>query len=296
MRTVRHWTGREVRALRAAQRMSIREFAAHLGVSDRMVSKWEAAGEHIHPRPVNQAALDTSLSRSSPDVRARFAQFIATPPLLEDAAEPGSMLIRHPADGKQMALVPGGAFREGLADEASWLPAFYVDVHPTTNAEYGRFVAATGHRPPAHWVDGEWPEGLDNHPVVLVSWHDAQAYASWAGRALPTGEQWEKAARGAHGDSFPWGEQPLPHRCNAWEAGIGATTPVGRYVRGVSPYGAYDLCGNVWEWCATERMPNRFERKGGSFATPLSQCMPALGIDAPAELRTDDTGFRCVMG
>ncbi|MGH3468647.1 MAG: helix-turn-helix domain-containing protein, partial [Thermocrispum sp.] len=58
MRTVRHWTGREVRALRAAQRMSIREFAAHLGVSDRMVSKWEAAGEHFQPRPMNQAALD----------------------------------------------------------------------------------------------------------------------------------------------------------------------------------------------------------------------------------------------
>lgn len=296
MRTVRHWTGREVRALRAAHRMSIREFAAHLGVSDRMVSKWEAAGEQIRPRPVNQAALDTSLRRSGPDVRERFAEFVETPPLLDDAAEPGSRLIRHPADGKRMALVGGGAFREGLKAEMGWLPAFYIDVHPTTNAEYGRFVEATGHRPPAHWSAYGWPQDRGDHPVVLVNWHDARSYARWAGKALPTGEQWEKAARGQDGDSYPWGEQPLPNRCNAWEAGVGSTTPVGRYVRGASPYGVYDLCGNVWEWCATERMPARYERRGGSFATPLSQCLPALSMDGPAELRTDDTGFRCVMG
>jgi transcriptional regulator with XRE-family HTH domain len=73
VKTVQYWTGREVRCLRQAHRMSIREFAEHLGVSDRMVSKWEAAGEQIRPRPVNQAALDTVLARSAPDVRDRFA-------------------------------------------------------------------------------------------------------------------------------------------------------------------------------------------------------------------------------
>jgi len=296
MRTVRHWTGREVRALRAAKRMSIREFAAHLGVSDRMVSKWEAAGEQISPRPVNQAALDTSLRRSSPEVRERFAEFLSTPPLLDGAAEAESPIIRHPVDGKRMALVPGGPFREGLTSEPAWLPAFYIDIHPTTNAEYGRFVAATGHRPPAHWTDEGCPPERASHPVVLVSWHDAQAYAEWAGKSLPTGEQWEKAARGQFGDQFPWGDQPLPDRCNVWETGIGGTAPVGRYIRGASPYGVYDMCGNVWEWCATERVPGRYERRGGSFATPLSQCLPALSADGPAGLRADDTGFRCVMG
>lgn len=296
MKTVQHWTGREVRALRAAQRMSIREFAEHLGVSGRMVSKWEAAGTQIRPRPVNQAALDTVLARATADVRARFAQFIATPPVLEEVAEPVSKLIRHPADGKRMALVPGGAYREGLNGEPTWLPGFYIDVHPTTNAEYFRFLEDTGHRPPPYWTSGAWPLDLGNHPVVQVSWHDAQAYARWAGKSLPSSQQWEKAARGTQGDTFPWGEQPLPNRCNAWETGVGSTTPVGRYIRGASPYGVYDLCGNVWEWCETQRVPHRFDRKGGSFATPLARCLPALGVDAPAGLRTDDTGFRCVLG
>ena len=72
MATVQQWSGVEVRALREAKRMSIREFAAHLGISERMVSKWEAGREAIHPRPISQAALDTCLSRSDPDSRARF--------------------------------------------------------------------------------------------------------------------------------------------------------------------------------------------------------------------------------
>src|SRR5690606_39491908 len=164
MRTVRHWTGREVRALRAAMRMSIRDFAAHLGVSDRMVSKWEAAGEHISPRPVNQAALDTALRRSSPEVRERFAAFMSTPPLLDGAGEAERPIIRHPVAGKRMALVPGGPFRAGLDAEPDWLPTFYIDIYPTTNAEYGRFVAATGPRPAAHRTDGGWPPERASQP------------------------------------------------------------------------------------------------------------------------------------
>lgn len=296
MTTVRHWTGKEVRALRAAKRMSIREFAAHLGVSDRMVSKWEAAGEHIHPRPVNQAALDTSLSRSSADVRARFAQFLTAAPDLDEFVDAGAKLIRHPADGKRMAYVAGGAFLLGAANHSAWLPAFYIDVGPTTNAEYARFVLAAGQRPPAHWTDEGWLAEFGEHPVTLVTWHDAQAYASWAGKALPTGSQWEKAARGVHGDVYPWGNQALPHLANVAESGIGVTTPADRFRAGASAYGAYDLCGNVWEWCATETGPGRYDRRGGSFATPLSRCTPSSAAPAAASLLAEDTGFRCVIG
>jgi formylglycine-generating enzyme required for sulfatase activity len=97
--------------------------------------------------------------------------------------------------------------------------------------------------------------GLATHPVVYVTWHDANAYARWAGKTLPTAQQWEKAARGPQGRSYPWGDEPTAAKCNVAEAGIGATTPVFRYQSGVSPYGAVDMCGNVWEWTTTEAAP-----------------------------------------
>lgn len=302
MTTVRQWSGREIRALREAQRMSIRDFARHLGVSDRTVSKWEAGAEHIHPQPVNQAALDTSLTRSDPDVQARFALFVGStgvsPEPLNERLTPAPMptaeQLRHPSDGKLMVLVPGGEFFAGTGNEPLSLPDFYIDVYPTTNADYERFIDATGHPPPLHWGDDRFPQKLANHPVVFVNWHDAHAYATWAGKALPTGAQWEKAARGPHGDVYPWGDQPTPAKCSVREGRIGSTTPVNRYLSGASAYDVYDLCGNVWEWCSSETTPGRFELKGGAFTSPFSRCAPATFNDADATMSDDDTGFRCV--
>lgn len=302
MTTVRQWSGREIRALREAQRMSIREFARHLGVSDRTISKWEGGGERVHPQPVNQAALDTSLSRSPMEVQARFALFGGTTtdsPALHDARPsqaqvPSNEQLRHLVDGRLMALVGGGQFFAGPNNEPGTLPGFYIDVYPTTNADYERFVAATGHTPPPHWCDGRFPQKLANHPVVFVTWHDAQAYATWAGKQLPTSAQWEKAARGPHGDVYPWGNQPTPAKCNVREGRIGSTTPVDRYLSGACSYDVYDLCGNVWEWCSTETTPGRHELKGGAFTSPFSRAAPATFNDAAAKMSDDDTGFRCV--
>ncbi len=137
---VQLWSGREARALREAKRMSIKAFAAHLGVSERMVAKWEAAGETIHPRPVNQAALDTSLACSGADVQERFKRFTNTfsrsnsENLISDftpLSVDDSHQIRHPVDGKLMALITEGIFLSGADDEPIWLPAFYVDLFPT---------------------------------------------------------------------------------------------------------------------------------------------------------------------
>jgi formylglycine-generating enzyme required for sulfatase activity len=174
------------------------------------------------------------------------------------------------------------------------LPAFYIDVYPTTNREYANFVAATGHRTPSHWVDGACPDGKSNHPVVFITWDDANAYAEWAGKELPTSQQWEKAARGPHGDIYPWGNSPTPAKCNVRESGIRATTPVDRYHSGASPYGVYDMCGNVWEWCSTITEPNRRELKGSAFTSPFSRATPATFNDAATDMLDDDTGFRCV--
>jgi formylglycine-generating enzyme required for sulfatase activity len=290
--TVQRWSGREVRALRDAKRMSLREFAAHLGISDRMVSKWEAGGEQIRPRPVNQAALDTSLAQSSAEVRKRFKVLLPGDAVTVDPiSQPRP--VRHAVDGKQMVLIEAGVFLGGVNNEPHWLPAFYLDVYPTSNADYARFIAATGHPAPQYWTDGSYPAGRGNHPVVFVSWHDAMAYATWAQKTLPTSAQWEKAARGAHGKNYPWGSSASPAKCNCRESGPGETTAVDCYHSGTSPYGVYDLCGNTWEWTSSHSAPGRYELKGGAFTSPFARATPAVFNDSSSKMLDDDTGFRC---
>ncbi|MEU6744755.1 formylglycine-generating enzyme family protein [Spirillospora sp. NPDC046719] len=143
--------------------------------------------------------------------------------------------VRHPIDGKLMALVSADVSFAGENAEPVYLPAFHIDVFPTTNADYARFVAATDYKPPQHWESGEIPEGLDNHPVVFVPWHDAQAYAQWSAKALPSAQQWEKAARGTRGEISPWGNQRTPAKVNCREGGKRSTTPVDCYASGISP-------------------------------------------------------------
>jgi formylglycine-generating enzyme required for sulfatase activity len=273
--------------------MSLREFAEHLGVSKRMVTKWEAGGATLYPGPANQEALDTSLALAGPDVRARFGEILAAP-----GARPagGRQVLTHPADGKVMVLVEAGSFLSGPDDRPVWLPAYFIDLFATTNADYRRFVAATGHRPPSHWPRGGFPEALRDHPVVNVSWLDATAYATWAAKALPEDVEWEKAARGPRGARYPWGERPVDLHAvgNVAETGVGTTTPVGRYPAGASPYGAHDMIGNVWEWCATATAPGRRRVIGGAYTTSLADAMPTVDRDAAAGALSHDIGFRCV--
>ncbi|MEV7523765.1 SUMF1/EgtB/PvdO family nonheme iron enzyme [Streptomyces sp. NPDC091371] len=300
MATVERWSGLEVRALREASRMSTEEFAARLGVSDRMVSKWEARKDTIRLRQVNQAALDTLLSSSSRDVHERFASLarsLGTVLPAQEAPPPGPQpqqhQVRHPFDGKKMALVEASTFLCGEENKPIWLPSFYIDVFPVTNSDYARFVAATEHQPPQHWPRGKCPESIFDHPVVFVTWYDATAYATWAGKELPSSQQWEKSARGVRGETYPWGDSATPAKCNSRESGIGSTTPVSRYHSGVSPYGVYDLCGNTWEWCSTRSEPGRYELKAGAWTSPFPRAIPAVFNDASADMLDDDTGFRC---
>lgn len=144
------------------------------------------------------------------------------------------------------------------------LDAFYLDRLPVTNAQFNAFVTVTGYRPTgsqasrflSHWPAGHMPKAIAKHPVTNVSWHDAQTYASWTGKRLPTEAEWEKAARGTDGRNYPWGREspiqtgPGAHANfgNKGVRGVG-TTPVGQYPAGASPYGVLDMAGNVWEWC-----------------------------------------------
>ncbi|WP_084478367.1 SUMF1/EgtB/PvdO family nonheme iron enzyme [Nocardia jejuensis] len=290
------WTGADVRALREARRMSIVEFAAHLGVPERRVEKWEAGGASIRPRPVNQAALDTSLQTVNSQERARFSRLV--PDSVSHAHDPQvpaqPTLIRHPIDGKVMTRIPEGIYLAGLQEQPVWVAEFWVDLYPTTNADYARFVAATEWTPPRHWHGNRPPPELLTHPVVWVSWDDATAYAHWARKRLPSAPEWEKTARGTRGAIWPWGNQLTPAKCNCLGSQVGTTTPVDRYKSGVSPYGVYDLCGNTWEWTDSASTPGRYELKGSAFTSPYDRAAPAAVNDADHTMLDDDTGFRCV--
>lgn len=217
---VARWTGREITALRSALRMNGRDFAAVVGVSHRMLVKWETGGAAVIPRAANQAALDTMLATAGPVVQERLATLITAQAAAEHDARAEQLLRREvrysrsPVDGKLMVPVEEGIFLAGPDNKPTWTDAYLIDVYPTTNADYARFVRATGHRAPQHWPQGRCPDSIFDHPVVWVTWHDAAAYAAWAGKALPTSRHWEKAARGSKGRSYPWGDAPTAAKCN----------------------------------------------------------------------------------
>jgi len=181
----------------------------------------------------------------------------------------------HPPDG--MVAVPAGEFIMGTDEQdlqekameygimKPWfsdehpahrinLPLYFIDTYEVTNAEYKKFVQATGRRPPMDWQGGQYPAGKDRYPVDTVAWEDANAYCLWAGKRLPTEAEWEKAARGPEGLKYPWGNEFDDKRANVNNV-VGHTTEVGQYENGKSPYGAYDMIGNVWEWTADWYQP-----------------------------------------
>lgn len=167
-------------------------------------------------------------------------------------------------DPNPMVLIPAGNFIMGsdtrMPDEGPqhtvYLKAYYMDVYEVTNAQYKKFIDATNRRSPAHFRNRTYPAGKADHPVTEVTWYDADAYCTWAGKHLPTDQEWEKAARGTDGRAFPWGDGFDPNKANTpqrWELlhQEGDTMPVGSFPDGVSPYGIYDMSGNVWEWTAS---------------------------------------------
>jgi len=152
---------------------------------------------------------------------------------------------------QEMVLIPRGEFVMGEHREAHkiYLGDFYIDRYEVTNAKYKEFIEATGYSHiPTHWESGTHPPDQADHPVVNVNWYDAAAYCKWAGRRLPTEAEWEKAARGSDGREYAWGNTFDKDRANVRGS---ATAPVGSFENGKSPYGVYDMTGNVWEWTST---------------------------------------------
>lgn len=220
----------------------------------------------------------------------------------------------RPAAPKGMAYVPGGEFIMGSAGGDLFerpphrvsVGPFFIDLYEVTREDYARFVEQTGHSPPPGWDGARPPAGTARRPVTNVSWHDAAAYARWAGRRLPTEEEWEFAARGADGRPFPWGREWRPGMANAGGGG-GGLADVGSFA-GASPFGLYDMVGNAWEWTASPPAaypggaaappkPADFRViRGGSWSTPKEQATATYrGYLERGSLDTDKTGFRCAM-
>ncbi len=203
-----------------------------------------------------------------------------------------------------MVRVPGGEFLMGNGTDASDGPprrcqvrSFFIDVHEVTNAEYRRFLGDTGRAPPPTWNGNAFPEGQASFPVTGVSWHDAVAYAAWAGKRLPTEEEWERAARGTDGRLYPWGSEFQPGKANSNEEKIGGPTKVGEYAQGVSQVGCHDMVGNVLEWTATEiRDPDgRSYRvmKGGCWYFEGKNCRTSKRFKTDPSSALRSNGFRC---
>lgn len=240
-----------------------------------------------------------------------------------------------------MVLIFGGEFEMGSNNTPSEQPvhtvhldAFYMDQYEVTNAQYKRFVLANPEWQKGridrrfhegtyleNWDGNNYPDGNEDHPVTWVSWHAAMAYATWAGKRLPTEAEWEYAARGGFANqNYPWGTSIDVTKAN-YNGNVGNTTAVGTYP--ANNYGLYDMSGNVWEWCLDEYQSNFYRNsahrnpiagttriqdltgdfknvhtprvlRGGSFVTEHQSVEVSTRAESPPRYADLDLGFRCV--
>lgn len=276
--------------------------------------------------------VDEQILFLKPGVPRLISKEVKTTPSKEVPAEmvriPGGQLIVKYTQGDE--FIPYPKEQEG---ETVTLRGFYMDKYPVTNKDFKKFLDNTHYTPAdtfgflKHWVNGNIPKGEEQFPVTFVSYEDAQAYATWAGKRLPTELEWQYAAQTSAGNEWPWKqEQPVtreetfvtetltvkrikginPKHANL---GDGALYPVGKYKAGVNPFGLFDLSGSVWQLTSDIYQSGSYQfiiMKGGSYFKPSSSWWYVQG--GPRELhyrqillrvsqgfeRNATVGFRCV--
>ncbi len=250
-------------------------------------------------------------------------------------AEPTPVATVKPLTAPEgMTLINGGDFNMGRDDgddmdqpsHTANVKQFFIDQTEVTNEAYKKFLDAVNYPAPPSWKEGNFAAGLESHPVTDVTWEDAMAYAKWAGKRLPTEEEWEYAARGVDDRLYPWGETYKPGAANinddtAIDPSEVKTKPVGLYTDGKTIFGLSDMSGNVWEWTSSplkaypggkltpglEAYQNLKVIRGGSWESKLNQATttyrrgwPATRNDwprgfAPDKIDYGAIGFRCAQ-
>jgi len=285
----------------------------------RSMAQYQSEADQSHRRLMSDAVAARD-RRQPAAARAKAMQAMRIYPERRDAGEliavldreaQSANMVRMPAPPKGIPLKLGDPQRPDEPAREYAGPGFLIDRFETTNEEYQFFVEATGHRAPAART---WDRdrrrvlpGYERQPVVAVTASDAEAFARWAGKRLPTEDEWEYAARYLDGRIYPWGDVFMPTDtaplCNSWEYGRTfprfEPTPVGSFANGKSALDVMDLAGNVWEWTSTTAPPREGSRvlrvlKGGSFMTRGEACRASNRFTDDPELAHHDVGFRCV--
>ena len=228
---------------------------------------------------------------------------------VKPSAAPTQTEARPAPEG--MVQVPDGTFRMGRDDGDEYeapahdvkIASFFMDRTEVTNAQYAAFLTATKHAAPLDWKDGKYAAGTENFPVVNVSWPEANDYATWAGKRLPTEAEWEFAARAKDGRHYPWGSNWDATKANTSESNLNHPVAVGSYANAANPLGLLDMAGNVWEWTADDVLsykdssitlvPGKVIR-GGAFYAPKERATTTFRGFAPPDKQAAGIGFRCV--
>lgn len=249
---------------------------------------------------------------------------------------------------KEMSLVPSGSIvlggdidslmnsdEEAAQKQIVSVGSLYIDRTAVSNTDFLEFVRADGYKQvdlwaaeshsmltqfvdttdlpgPAFWANSKPPRDKLNHPVVGICWYEADAYARWLGKQLPSNAQWQRASSWHHSDSessrnnkYPWGATFDKDKANSWASGIEQTVPVDQYYAGATPNGVFQLVGNTWEWTnslfASDVSPDSLEGqlvevRGGAFDTYLDSQLDCQFRSAQNKLaRINNLGFRCVV-
>jgi len=214
--------------------------------------------------------------------------------------------------------VPAGEFQMGEGEQKHLqnLGEYWIGMTPVTNIQYSKFVQENSHKSPQDWKDGTYPKQKGDHPIVRISWFDAQAFCEWLADhsgepiRLPSEAEWEKAARGEDGRIYSWGDKvPNVELCN-FDHNVGEPSAVGSYSpQGDSPYGCIDMVGNIWEWTSSLYRPypytaddGREDKKtmgsrvmrGGSWGQNEDSVRAAYRSRYDP-VRNFNSGFRCAL-